>query len=126
MAGKGKAGGGATKSTAHKVASSSSGVNHNNSIIVKNVNGSSQDRYKISNLPDKYVKAGGHQAGGCQAKGCSNPFQATAHVIKTDGRASNQWFLTRTCSKHNNTNNTDPFPLRKNAHLIPVKKVTGT
>ena len=101
-----------------------SDFNNNNSIQVQNINGTSSVRYTINNLPKKYLGAGGTDSNFCQVKGCDNPWQATAHVILTDGRRSDAWFLVRTCARHNAA--TQPYFLRKNANLIPVRDITGT
>ncbi len=86
----------------------SSAPHHNDSTIVKNINGTSDDwytsnllpafekcniiiRFKIDGLHKKFIAAGGTDSAMCQVKGCSNPGAATAHVIKTDGRSSNNW-----------------------------------
>lgn len=100
-------------------------MNHNDSIIVKNVNGTSADRYKIDGLHKKFISAGGTSSATCQVKGCSNPGSATAHVIKTDGRRDGDWWLCWVCAAHNHPTNTDPYPLRKNAKLISVRDITG-
>ena len=77
----------------------SSAPHHNDSTIVKNINGTSGDRYtsnpvpafekcnivirfKIDGLHKKFIAAGGTDSAMCQVKGCSNPGAATAHVIK--------------------------------------------
>ena len=100
--------------------------NNNNSVMVRNQGGTSQDRFKIDRLYQKYLAEGGTDSPTCQVKGCDDPASATAHVVMVDGRRSKEWFLTRTCASHNNSNNTDPYPLRVNANLIPVRDITGT
>ena len=97
--------------------------NHNNSLMVKNIHGTSADRYHISGLSQKFVAAGGTSSTTCQAKGCSNQATATAHVIKTDGRRDNDWHLTRLCHQHNHYTNDEPIPLRKNANVVSVQEV---
>jgi hypothetical protein len=100
--------------------------NHNDSTIVKNISGTSDDRYKIDNLHKKFIAAGGTDSAMCQVKGCPNPGSATAHVIKTDGRSANNWWLCWVCAKHNNPHNDEPYALRKNAKLVSVRDITGT
>jgi len=97
--------------------------NHNNSLVVKNIRGTSAERYQIPNLNRKYVDAGGTPATTCQTKGCTNNATATAHVKKTDRRRDNKWYLTRLCAQHNHCANKKPIPLRKNANIVSVKKV---
>jgi hypothetical protein len=98
--------------------------NHNNSTLVKNVSGTSADRYKINNLHGKYIAAGGTTSTTCQAKGCDKTASATAHVRLTDGRRSGDWMLTRACGSHNSAHNTEPYALRANAKLVPVTAIT--
>jgi 5-methylcytosine-specific restriction endonuclease McrA len=54
-------------------------------------------------------------------KGCGKKAIDTAHVIRTDGRRSNEWYLVRTCRSCNH--NPDPFPLRSNAVMISVNEI---
>jgi len=98
---------------------------HNDSTIVKNISGTSDDRYKVDNLHQKFIAAGGTDSAMCQVKGCSDLGRATAHVIKTDGRSANTWWLCWVCAKHNNPHNENPYALRKNAKLITVREITG-
>ena len=93
-------------------------------VYVKNVNGTSQDRYRIRGLYQKYLEAGGREVETCQCVGCSAPSTATAHVIRTDRGVSNEWYLTRTCAQHNHHSNTDAYRLRSNAKLIKVTDIT--
>ena len=106
-------------------ASQLSGFNHNDSIVVKNIHGTDGDRYRINNLHKKFIEAGGTDSRMCQVKGCPQPGGSTAHVIKTDGRSSNEWWLCWVCNGHNNPNNDTPYPLRNNAKLIRVTDLTG-
>ena len=99
--------------------------NHNNSTMVKNIHGTSDERYKIGNLHKKFMTAGGTDSMWCQVKGCCNEGGATAHVIKTDGRSANDWWLCWVCAEHNNPHNEEPYALRKNAKLISVRQITG-
>jgi hypothetical protein len=98
-------------------------MNHNNSTIVRNVNGTSKDRFKIDDLSRKFVESGGTTSGRCQAKGCKNAATATAHVAKTDGRRDNNQHLTKLCAEHNHHTNNAEIPLRKNAKLVSVAEV---
>lgn len=52
--------------------------NHNNSTMVKNIHGTSDERYKIGNLHKKFMSAGGTDSMWCQVKGCCNEGGATA------------------------------------------------
>lgn len=99
---------------------------HNDSIIVKNISGTSADRYRIDGLYRQYLDMGGRAVSTCQRKGCSNPATATAHVRKTDGRRSGVWYLTRLCAACNHHTNDEEMALRSNARLIPVQEITGT
>lgn len=99
---------------------------HNDSIIVKNISGTSAERYRIDRLYDKYLESGGTDSPTCQRKGCKSPATATAHVRKTDGRRDDLWWLTRLCASCNSWANDDEMALRKNAKLILVRDITGT
>jgi hypothetical protein len=99
--------------------------NNNNSVMVKNINGTSKDRYVIENLHKKFIDAGGTSRQYCQVKGCDDLGRATAHVLLCDGRRSNDWFTCWVCARHNNPHFTDPYPLRKNARLVSVRELTG-
>lgn len=104
---------------------------HNNSVMVKNINGTSKAPYKVDKLYGRYVAAGGNPVETCQVKGCCGEASATAHVLLTDGRRKNaaggrQWRLTRFCATHNNHENTEEMPLRKNAVLLKVREVRET
>lgn len=99
---------------------------HNDSIIVKNIGGTSSERYRIDRLYSKYRDEGGRAVETCQRKGCSNDATATAHVRMTDGRRSKDWFLTRLCAECNHHTNGREMALRKNAKLTAVRDVTGT
>ncbi len=97
--------------------------NNNNSIMVVNIGGTSDDRYRITGLYKKYLDNGGTEVATCQVKRCDDPATATAHVRMIDLRRSGDWFLTRLCAKHNHHTNDEPMPLRKNAKLIAVRDV---
>jgi len=102
---------------------------HNNSLVVAGINGTSADRYKIEELKWKYVRCLGRLPIFCAVKGCDgikhpNIYTATAHVRKTDGRRSNNWYLVHQCSTHNShSRNGMNVPLRKNAKLIPLSDI---
>lgn len=98
--------------------------NNKNSIMVKNINGTSKGNYPINNLKAKFEKHVGHFPGTCQAKCCSKPASATAHVKYVDQRKTQSWQLTAVCAAHNHHTNKDAFALRKNAKLVSVKKIT--
>lgn len=93
--------------------------------MVKNVNGTSKGNYVIPDLKQKFMALGGSSSCGCQHKGCSHKATATAHVIHVDKRKSSEWLLTSLCAKHNHHTNNKPIALRKNAALVPVKKVSA-
>lgn len=97
---------------------------HNNSIMVKNINGTSKPTYAIANLKTKFTTQGGHFSATCQAKCCAKPASATAHVKFVDQRKTQQWQLTSVCASHNHHTNKDAFALRKNAKLIAVIDLT--
>jgi hypothetical protein len=81
------------------------------STMVKNVNGTSADRYKIDKLYQQYLDSGAHDPANCQVKGCSKPASATAHVIRAGQNVSKRWMLTRLCAEHNHHSNKSEMPL---------------
>ncbi len=100
--------------------------NKNNSKVVVNITGTGVkgSRYKIPNLRKKFIKAGGTASTKCQVKGCGNDGSATAHIRHDDKRRrDNNWYLCWVCAAHNHPENTSPYPLRKNAVLVPVADV---
>lgn len=98
--------------------------NNNNSIVVKGINGTSADRYRVRYLKWKFICLYSRMPSKCAVLGCSNPFQATAHVLLDDGRRSDNWFLVPQCSYHNNhTRNGEIVYLRGNAVLIRLSDV---
>lgn len=92
-------------------------------IAVKNINHTSNERYTISELSDKYLQAGGTPSSKCQVENCTNIATATGHVIKTHGNASNTWYLTKLCASHNNHNNVEPMKISAPS-LVKLSKVT--
>jgi len=89
---------------------------------VKNVSGTSSDRYAISGLKQKYSEHA-HYPQTCQVYGCSHPATATAHVISADGRSNGSWGLTPMCAEHNHYSHTDPMFLKRSANVVPLSKV---
>ena len=102
--------------------------NHSNSIIVRNITGTSASRYRVSDLRGKYLRAGGRERDNCQVKGCAKradgAFGATGHVQLADGRRGNTWYLVWICKGCNNRRGLQ-IPLRTNALLVPVRQVTN-
>lgn len=96
---------------------------HNDSIIVKNITGTSKPRYVVARLREKFEEFAGYEHKKCQVKGCPSDAAVTAHVRKVDGRRDDNWYLTRMCATHNNYTNTEPMALRKNAALVPLAEV---
>ena len=100
--------------------------NNNNSRMVAGINGTSQARYRVAQLPRRFAAAANRPAphSACQVKRCAQPASATAHVRQTDGRRDGQWRLTRQCATHNHhTRNGHAVPLRRNARLPTVADV---
>ena len=86
---------------------------------VQNINGTGGadwtdgNPYNIPRLPERYFKCTGTARAGCCAVGCSNPFQATAHVLINDGSkggGTRDWWLVPTCSHHNTQKKDCPGP----------------
>lgn len=84
---------------------------------VKNVNGTSSQRYAINDLRNKYVAAGGVNARVCQVYSCGKSATATGHV-----HANGKWMLTPLCATHNHHTNHSSMGVPKSS-LVALKKV---
>merc|ERR1712066_418097 len=67
---------------------------------VKNIKGTSDQRFVIRDLRKKYKKLSRHQPTTCCAVKCHNPYEDTAHVIIRNS-GSKKWWLIPTCNSHN-------------------------
>ena len=89
---------------------------------VKNINGTSSDRYKINNLSEKYIESGGSSRKTCAVYGCSKEASATAHVMKSHGNADSTWYLVKTCAQHNSHYNNNSMPV-PTSNLIALSQL---
>jgi len=89
---------------------------------VKNVNGTSADRYAVPHLKQKYSEFASYPST-CQVLGCSDHATATAHVISCDGRSGGSWSLVPVCAAHNNHYQTEPMYLKTSAQTVRLSKV---
>jgi hypothetical protein len=102
---------------------SDSKVNKNNHDIVRNVNGSSGERYANSSSKTEsqsWLGNSNSDRESCSRLGCENSADVGAHVINTDGRKSNEWQIAPMCTKDNNTSNTSDMALDKRSTLTPL------
>ena len=97
----------------------------NDSTMVKNINGTADDRFKVDNLFQRYLAAGGGGVAECSAKGCHEPASKTAHAHEVDKRAdTHTWLLCRVCATHNHHTFTGAYALQHNARLVRLMDVT--
>ena len=95
--------------------------NHNTHIIVKNISGTSSHKCSCcSSWLEHWWKYGNSRRTTCARRGCNNPIDVGAHVIHTDGRASNQWWIVPLC--HGCNRLTEPFAIDNNCYLAPGTK----
>ncbi len=103
-------------------------MNKNTNFKVKNLNGTSDPRYALSNsktgsswLAIWRSEASSDRSTCCKI-GCSNDAEVGAHVIVCDGRTDNTWYLVPFCKKCNNTNNTSEMFIDSRVTLVPVRR----
>ena len=89
---------------------------------VKNIHGTSSDRYAIPHLKQQFSSHSSYPKK-CQVYGCSNQATATAHVRQCDRRKDGSWGLTPVCAEHNHYTQDQPMYLKKNAAYVPVSQV---
>jgi len=91
---------------------------------VQNLNGTSSNRFKISNLKKKYYRLANCNVYLCSAIGCNRSYQATAHVLINDQikcKGSNKWWLIPTCTFHNIS--THIFDCKSFTRFVSVKDI---
>ena len=94
---------------------------------VQNIQGTSQELYRIPNLKARYMAAARTRRTTCCAVGCGQPYQATAHVLINDakkgGNVGNSWWLVPTCNGHNNYQRNEYFEVNPSTIFVSVPEV---
>jgi 5-methylcytosine-specific restriction endonuclease McrA len=106
-----------------------SNPNMNSHFKVKNVNGTSRSPYANSSSKtglswlEVWRNSSKSDRETCCRLGCTSEDLVGAHVIKVDGRSSNEWWLAPLCRGCNNFNNTEEMFIDSRVAL--VKLVSG-
>jgi hypothetical protein len=101
--------------------------NHNTHFGVKNINGTSDQRYAHSKSRDGaswlqiWFRETKSQRKTCAVLGCSGAAEVGAHVLITDGRSSNTWHLAPFCKGCNHHTNTKVMWVEKTITLVTVR-----
>jgi len=105
-------------------------MNHNTNYLVKNINGTSEERYKDQNCKCKSWLA--HWRNNtmsdrqyCCVIGCQQMVQVGAHVQIKDMRVGNAWYIAPFCKGCNNFNNVGAMWLDARVTLVPVYQCAG-
>jgi hypothetical protein len=102
-------------------------MNKNTNYVVKNINGTSEERYKDQNCNCKTWI--GHWRNNtssdrqtCCVIGCNKSVQVGAHVQIKDQRVGDTWFIAPFCKTCNNYHNTSEMFIDSRVTLVPVSK----
>jgi len=95
-------------------------ANHNTHYIVKNINGTSKNQCNCNSWLEHWENFTGLIAGDCSVRGCTNEATVGAHVLITDGRTPNKWWIVPMCHEHNHYTNYDEMILNKTVVLAPA------
>ena len=102
-------------------------ANMNTHHCVRNINGTSQERYSNSGSKDGsswlniWRRETGSDRSTCSVLGCSNRDILGGHVMVVDGRSSNEWFLVPICHAHNHHTNEDEMFIDSRVTLVSVR-----
>ncbi|KHD05919.1 hypothetical protein PN36_19965 [Candidatus Thiomargarita nelsonii] len=104
--------------------------NKNTHYKVKNLHGTSKDRYskkkcECDNWLAHWRNNTKSQRTTCAVLECARKATVGAHVICVDGRMSNEWYIVPFCKYHNHYEKKDEYFLDSRVHLIPVYKLDG-
>ena len=105
-----------------------SAPNMNTHFKIKNINGTSGERYANSGSRtgeswlQKWRQTTGSNRSTCCVQDCSRSDLVGGHVIKCDGRSSNEWWLAPICNLHNNHNNTSEMWVDRRITLVSVRE----
>ena len=101
--------------------------NHNTNFIVRNINGTSGERYARSGSRsgsswlETWRQKTHSDRTTCCILGCGRKDLVGGHVMKCDGRSSNEWWLAPICNMHNNHTNTSEMTLDSRVELVSVR-----
>lgn len=115
-----------TKSST-KVKAPKAGVSKNTHELVKNVNGTSKDRYANSGSKtdgswiDTWRKETGSRRKTCASLGCTNEATVGGHVRTADKRKDGSWGIVPICHSCNHTSNKGAYFLEKNVEIVSVR-----
>jgi hypothetical protein len=105
-----------------------SSPNKNTHFVMRNINGTSKKRYANSGSKtgESWLKIWRSQTGSnrstCCVHNCSRTDLVGGHVMKCDGRSSNEWWLAPICNSHNNHTNKDEMFIDMRITLISVRE----
>jgi hypothetical protein len=102
-------------------------MNKNTNYLVKNIKGTSKDRYKDQNCNcgswiqhwRNYTKSDREK---CCVVGCSNFVKDGAHVQIKDQRMGDNWYIAPFCGNCNNPNNENDMFIDSRVTLVSVYK----
>ncbi len=112
---------------AQKSAGGAAAPNKNTNFKVKNINGTGKNPYKNSSSKDGpswlgiWKREAKSDRKTCAVIPCGETATVGAHVLVTDKRCSNEWYLAPFCKKHNNWNNTGEMFLDSRITLVSVR-----
>ena len=103
-------------------------MNQNTNYLVKNINGTSEERYKDQNCRCRSWLAHwrnntGSDRSTCCVIQCNRGVQVGAHVQIKDGRVGDNWYIAPFCKKCNNYNNISKMFIDSRTTLIPIYKM---
>lgn len=99
----------------------------NSHFKVRNINGTSGDRYakSSSKTGSSWLAVWRRETGSSRAQccvlDCSRTDLVGGHVMKVDGRSSNEWWLAPICNSHNNHSNTKEMFIDSRITLVTVR-----
>ena len=102
----------------------------NSHFKVKNINGTSGERYANSGSKtgSSWLQIWRDQTGSdrttCCVLQCARTDLVGGHVMKCDGRSSNEWWLAPICNMHNNHNNKEEMFIDSRVTLVAVREGT--
>lgn len=103
-------------------------LNHNNCLITRNLKGTTN--YKLSGEKVKrrrcrcgswiehWRKFTGGKRVTCAVIGCNNLAKCGAHVVSTDGRRDQQWWIVPVCSNCNHYRNIKEMKIDRRSWLV--------
>jgi hypothetical protein len=99
--------------------------NHNTHKIVRNLRGTSGRRCSdgCASWIEHFRVHANLKAATCAFRGCTRTDLVGAHVLHTDGRTSNRWWIVPLCKGHNHYSNEEEMVLVKDLkhRLVPAR-----